>query len=118
MMSRLVRQSALAASIATALAVPLAPTKANAGIEPYMGEIMLIATNFCPRFWSLADGRILSIAEDLALFSLLGNRYGGDGRETFGLPDLRASAPASAGGNQGGQPIYCIALRGTYPPRN
>lgn len=118
MTSCLLRQNALAASIAAALIAPLTPTKANAGIEPYIGEIMLVATTFCPRFWALADGRMLGINENQALFSLLGHRYGGDGQTTFALPDLRGAAPSSSGGTPEVQLTYCIAMNGTYPPRN
>lgn len=61
--------------------------------EPYIGEIRLFAGNFAPMDWALCDGSLLSIAENEALFSLLGTTYGGDGQTTFALPDLRGRVP-------------------------
>lgn len=61
--------------------------------EPYVGEIRMFAGNFAPDQWALCDGRVMSIAENEILFSLLGTTYGGDGQGTFGLPDLRGRAP-------------------------
>jgi microcystin-dependent protein len=63
--------------------------QASAGIEPYIGEIMWVGFTFCPRGWANADGQLLQISENTALFVLYGTTYGGDGRTTFGLPDLR-----------------------------
>ena len=57
--------------------------------EPFLGEVRWFAGNFAPRGWALCDGQILSINSNQALYSLLGTTYGGDGRTTFGLPDLR-----------------------------
>lgn len=57
--------------------------------DPTLGQIVEFAGNFAPRGWALADGRLLPIAQNQALFSLLGTQYGGDGRTTFALPDLR-----------------------------
>jgi microcystin-dependent protein len=57
--------------------------------EPFIGEIMWVGYNFCPRGWADADGQILPISENAALFSLYGTQYGGDGRIDFALPDLR-----------------------------
>jgi microcystin-dependent protein len=62
------------------------------GGETVIGELTLFAGNFAPRGWAFADGQILSIAQNTALFSLLGTTYGGDGRTTFALPDLRGRA--------------------------
>ena len=61
--------------------------------EPFIGEIRMFGGNFAPRAWALCNGQLLSIAQNTALFSLLGVNYGGDGRTTFGLPNLQASAP-------------------------
>lgn len=61
--------------------------------EPFLGEIRIFAGNFAPRSWALCDGQLLAIAQNDALFSLLGTLYGGDGRTTFGLPDLRGRVP-------------------------
>jgi microcystin-dependent protein len=57
--------------------------------EPFIGEIIMFAGNFAPRGWALCNGQILPINSNQALFSLLGTTYGGDGRTTFMLPDLR-----------------------------
>lgn len=86
------------AILATGLSLP--PEKAAAQ-EPYLGQLMLFAGNFCPRGWSNANGALLSINSDTALFSLYGTYYGGDGRTTFGLPDLRGRAPVHNGQGPG-----------------
>ena len=79
--------------------------KAFAAVEPFLGEIMPVGFNFCPRGWSKADGQLLPIASNSALFSLYGTMYGGDGRTTFALPDLRGRAPIHAGNGPGLPPI-------------
>tara|TARA_R110002073_G_scaffold233329_2_gene394526 strand:+ start:13050 stop:13640 length:591 start_codon:yes stop_codon:yes gene_type:complete len=66
-----------------------------------LGEIRIFAGNFAPRGWALCEGQILPINENQALFSLLGTTYGGDGRTTFALPDLRGRAPMHAGNGPG-----------------
>ncbi|MDX1908218.1 MAG: tail fiber protein [Bacteroidia bacterium] len=62
-------------------------------MDPTLGEIRLFAGTFAPRGWAYCDGTILPIASNTALFSLLGTYYGGDGRTTFALPDLRGRVP-------------------------
>lgn len=69
-------------------AIPGTTTKALAD-EPFLGDIMTFGGNFCPRGWTRAEGQLLAINSNTALFSLIGTIYGGDGRTTFGLPDLR-----------------------------
>lgn len=61
--------------------------------ESYLGEIRMFAGNFAPQGWALCNGQLLSIAENEALFALLGTTYGGDGQTTFGLPDLQGRVP-------------------------
>jgi len=61
--------------------------------EPFLGEIRMMGFNFAPRGWALADGQILPIAQNQSLYSLLGANYGGDGRTSFALPDLRGRTP-------------------------
>jgi microcystin-dependent protein len=78
----------------------LSTTQAQAR-EPFIGEIMWIGSNFCPRGWTGAEGQLLSIAQNTALFSLYGTMYGGDGRTTFGLPDLRGRVAVHAGQGPG-----------------
>ena len=73
----------------------------TAGMEPFLGEISLFAGNFAPRGWALCDGQLLPINQNDALFSLLGTIYGGDGRTTFALPDLRGRTPIHPGTGPG-----------------
>jgi microcystin-dependent protein len=61
--------------------------------DPYIGEIMMWGGNYAPRGWAFCDGTILSIAQYTALYSIVGNYYGGDGRVTFALPDFRGRMP-------------------------
>jgi len=116
--------------------------------EAFIGEIRMFAGNFPPRGWAFCDGQLLPISQNAALFSLLGTNYGGDGRTTFGLPDLRGRAPVHAGTGPGltprsigqkggvesmsvkkgddgsvqGQPYlsvhFIICLQGIYPSRS
>lgn len=58
--------------------------------EPMLGEIAKVGFNFAPRGWAMCDGQLLPIAQNQALFSILGTTFGGDGRTSFGLPDLRS----------------------------
>ena len=69
--------------------------------DPFVGEIRMFAGTFAPRGWALCDGQLLAIAQNDALFSLFGTIYGGDGRTTFGLPDLRGRIPIHAGTGPG-----------------
>lgn len=68
---------------------------------PFLGQICMFAGNFAPRSWALCDGQLLAVSQNSALFSLLGTVYGGDGRTTFGLPDLRSQAPMHPGNGPG-----------------
>lgn len=72
--------------------------------EPFVGEIRMFAGNFAPRGWAYCDGQLLAVSQNDALFSLLGTIYGGDGRTTFGLPDLRGRVPIHAGSGPGLSP--------------
>jgi microcystin-dependent protein len=63
----------------------------------YIGEIITVAFNVAPRGWACCDGQTLPVNQNMALFSLLGIRYGGDGSENFSLPDLRGRVPMGAG---------------------
>jgi microcystin-dependent protein len=65
--------------------------------EPFLGEIKLMAFGFAPKAWARCDGAFLPINQNQALFSLLGTQYGGDGRTTFALPDLRGRVPIHRG---------------------
>lgn len=80
---------------------------------PFLGMIITVGFNFAPRGWAQCNGQILPIAQNTALFSLLGTTYGGNGQTTFALPDLRSRVPVHTGqgpglssydlGQQGGQ---------------
>jgi hypothetical protein len=77
------------------------------GGEPFLGEILMVSFHHAPKGWAPAAGQHLLIAQNSALFSLLGTRFGGDGTTTFALPDLRGYAPACM--------LYVVALQGIYP---
>ena len=108
----------------------------------------MVGNTFCPRGWAEANGQLLPISSNTALFSLYGTTYGGDGRTTFALPDLRGRAPvhtgqapgsdrewrqgmrtssavAESGSNGGSVTVpgattlrFCVALQGIFPSRN
>ena len=69
--------------------------------KPFLGQITLFPYNFAPFGWALCQGQLLSIAQNTALFSLLGTQFGGDGRTTFALPDLRGRVPIGQGSGPG-----------------
>ena len=69
--------------------------------EPFVGEIRMFAGNFAPRGWAFCDGQLLAVSQNDALFSLLGTIYGGDGRTTFGLPEMRGRIPVHPGSGPG-----------------
>ena len=72
--------------------------------EPFLAEIRIVGFNFAPRGWAFCDGQILPINQNQSLYSLLGTTYGGDGRTSFALPDLRSRTPVHRGdGYQLGQ---------------
>lgn len=77
------------------------PHHANAGMEPFVGEINYVAFNFAPQGWLQCDGQILSINQYQALYALIGTAYGGDGVSNFKLPDLRGKVPVHQGGSPG-----------------
>lgn len=75
------------------------------GSEPFIAEVTLFGGNFAPRGYRFCDGSLLSIAQNTALFSLLGTSFGGDGRTTFALPDLRGRVPVQQGQGPGLSPV-------------
>lgn len=77
-------------------------------MEPLIGTIILTGADFVPRGWAPCTGQLLPVHQNAALFSLLGKRFGGDGRTTFGLPNL----PSPDGSCQ-----YIIAIAGIFPSR-
>jgi microcystin-dependent protein len=100
-MTNILRTTLLAASIAcTGFG-----SGAMAQATPTMGDIIVVGFNFCPRAYMDANGQLLAIAQYQSLFSLYGTTYGGDGRTTFALPDLRSRVAVSRGAGPG-LPIY------------
>ncbi|MDX1449674.1 MAG: tail fiber protein [Acidimicrobiia bacterium] len=71
--------------------------------EPFLAEIRMVGFNFAPRGWAFCDGQILPINQNQSLYSLLGTTYGGDGRTSFALPDLRGRVPIHVGRSNGGE---------------
>ncbi|MEP5154563.1 tail fiber protein [Planktotalea sp.] len=80
-------------------------------MEPFLAQIVMFGGNFAPRGWALCDGQLLPISSNSALFSILGTIYGGDGRTTFALPDLRGRFPLHPG-NGPGLPSYREGQKG------
>jgi microcystin-dependent protein len=70
-------------------------------MTPFIGQIVIFGGNFAPRSWAFCNGQLLSIAQNTALFSILGTTYGGDGRTTFALPDLRGRVAIGQGHGPG-----------------
>jgi microcystin-dependent protein len=83
-------------------------------MDPFIGEIRLLPYNFAPRDWAACNGAQLPIQSNVALFSLIGTAFGGDGQTNFNLPDLRDKSPFPQN-TQGG---YYIALNGVFPERD
>ena len=67
------------------------------GLDPFLSEIALFSFNFAPRGWAQCNGQLLPIAQNQAIFALIGTTYGGDGQSTFALPDLRGRVPIHQG---------------------
>jgi len=79
-------------------------------MQPIYSEIALFAFDVIPENWMHCDGRTMAINDNIILFSVLGNNFGGDGMNTFGIPDLRDREPKGM--------KYCIATKGIYPSRS
>ncbi len=82
---------------------------------PYVGEVRVFSFNFPPKGWAMCDGQVMAINQNVALFSLLGTTYGGDGRQTFGLPDLRGRMPVHVGngfilGERAGEETHTLLI--------
>lgn len=86
---------------ALAAALLVAPGIASAQSDPFIGQVALVGFNFCPNGWAEANGALLPINQNTALFSLYGTFYGGDGISTFALPDLRGRFPMGQGNGPG-----------------
>lgn len=70
-------------------------------MDAYVGEIRMFCGTFAPKNWAFCEGQLMAISSNTALFSLLGTMYGGDGKVTFGLPDLRGRVPINQGAGPG-----------------
>lgn len=93
---------AVAAKIVIAGIAVSAFTVSNAmADEPFIGEIRAFSGNYCPRGWVEADGRLIQVADNPALYSIMGSIYGGDGRTTFGLPTLQGRVALGKGNGPG-----------------
>lgn len=73
--------------------------------DPYLGEIRMVGFTFAPSGWATCQGQTMPISQNSALFSLLGTTYGGDGVNTFKLPDLKGRSPVGTGNGLGLSPI-------------
>jgi microcystin-dependent protein len=102
-----------AAAVLASLAVMATGKPAHAlGGDSYLGQVGLVSATYCPKGTFEADGRVLDGRSYNALYSLLGNAYGGDGSKyTFALPDLRGKVPAKG-------LLYCIVVEGLYPSKS
>jgi microcystin-dependent protein len=81
-------------------------------MEPFLGQITMFPYNFAPLGWALCQGQLLPISQNTALFSLLGTQFGGDGRTTFALPDLRGRVPIGQGQGPGLSPYAMGSTQG------
>ena len=82
---------------------------------PFLGEIKIVSFNFAPKGWAMCNGQLMAINQNQALFSVLGTTYGGDGRQTFGLPNLQGRTPVHVGdgialGELGGESAHTLII--------
>lgn len=110
MTTRASKQITLAGALLAGLCAFQGP--AQAGAEPYIGELSWVGMNFCPQGWAEANGQLLSIGANQALFALIGTYYGGDGETTFALPDLRGRSMVHAGQGAGLSPVAQAEVAG------
>lgn len=95
------KSKALNALVGVLMTGVLAGGQTAIASEPFLGQIEYYAFSFAPRGWALCDGQILPINTNQSLFSLLGTTFGGDGRTSFALPDMRGRSPVHDGGSAG-----------------
>lgn len=98
------KRALLSAAVAAASLAAAQPVLAQAS-DPYLGQLMLVGFTYCPDGWQEANGQLLAVSSNPALFSLYGVTYGGNGSTTFGLPDLRGRVPAHTGTGPGLSPV-------------
>ena len=108
------RKKTFACSIfALALALAAGAPPAEAQFTPYLGQVMVFAGYFCPSGWVVTDGRLLTLSEFQDLFTVIGTVYGGDGVQTFALPNTRGPVTLTPGASF----VTCIAVQGLFPQR-
>ncbi len=95
------KRSLLSAVFAAAAVAGVAPQAMAQATEPFLGQTILVGFPFCPRNWTEANGQLLSISSNTALFSLYGTTFGGNGTSNFALPDLRGRVPVGQGTGPG-----------------
>ncbi|WP_231295765.1 tail fiber protein [Colwellia sp. PAMC 21821] len=96
---KLIKLSCILGLTFTAISIPMKASACSS--QPFLGGMCAFGGNFAIRSWAKAEGQLLAISSNTALFSLLGTTYGGDGRTTFGLPDLRGRSPIGQGRGPG-----------------
>lgn len=97
---------ALGAALASAMAISTAP--ANAGMNPVIGDMMIVAFDYCPRGWLSANGQIVSTADYESLFSVIDTNYGSTDQSNFKLPDMRGRVPMGAGIFEGNGDVHIV----------
>ena len=107
-----VTQIAAGAALASSALIASSPAQATCTDEPYIGSVCITAASYCPRGYLEADGQLLSISSNTTLFAVIGTTYGGDGRTSFGVPDLRGRTPVGQGQGPGLGPVYLGSMRG------
>lgn len=113
-MKRYVLAAVAAAAVSAFVTCALVDRSAHAQAanSSYVGEIIAVPYGWCPYNWLPAEGQHVPIAQNQALYQLLGTTYGGDGQTTFGLPN-----PAPIHTKNGKPLVYCIATRGVFPSK-
>jgi len=101
MITQKLKSKVIALTSIAVLSTSLTFSSSASASEPFIGQITMFGGTFAPRSWAFCDGQLLSISGNTALFSILGTTYGGDGRTTFGLPDLRGRSPIHKGQGAG-----------------
>ncbi len=81
-------------------------------MDSFIGQVVLFAGTFAPRGWTFCEGQLLQVSQSTSLFAVIGSTYGGDGRSTFALPDLRGRAPLQPG-NGAGLPSVRLGQQGS-----